>query len=101
MASSQNVHSQHKACNPFVENLFFMVKSVKYRPKRNAFQLQLARDVDRIKKSHNIFVPTDKTTNMYKLTVSNYKKLLADSVTSTYQKAETSTLDQINTEAKT
>ena len=37
---------------------------------------------------------------MYKLAGSNYKKLLADNVTSTCQKAETSTLDQINTKAK-
>ena len=64
-----------------------MIKSVKFRPTRNAFQSQLARDVDKIKKSRNIFVPADKTTNMYELAVNNYKKLLADNVTSTYQKA--------------
>ena len=91
---------QHEALNAFEEDLYSMVKSVKFRPTRNAFQSQLARDIDKIKKSRNIFVPADKTTNMYELAVYNYKKLLTDNVTSTYQKAETSTLGQINTEAK-
>ena len=83
--------------NAFEDDLYSKVKSVKFRPTRNAFQSQLARDVDKITKSRNIFVPADKTTNMYELAVNNYKKLLADNVTSTYQKAETITLGQINT----
>ena len=43
-----------------------------------------------------MFVAARKTTNIYKIDVADYKKLLRDNVTSTYKKAEKSLTEKIN-----
>ena len=37
-----------------------------------------------------MFVAADKTKNIYKMDVDNYRKLLRDNITSTYKKADKS-----------
>ena len=51
--------------------------------------------------SQNIIVPADKTTNLYGVEIDNYKKLLRDNITATYQQTEDSKVAKINKEAKT
>ena len=48
----------------------------------NNFQKNLQKDIQ--------FVAADKTTNIYKMDVDNYRKLLRDNITSTYKKADKS-----------
>ena len=60
----------------------------------------LKRDVKEINSSKTLFVPSDKTTNLYKVNKQDYKKLLLDNVTASYQKIEHSTINDINLEAK-
>ena len=60
----------------------------------------LKRDVKEINSSKTLFVPSDKTTNLYKVNKQDYKKLLLDNVTASYQKIEHSTINKINLEAK-
>ena len=59
----------------------------------------MTNDVTKINKSPNLFVPADKTNNLYELSMESYKKLLKENVTASYQKTATSTLDKINAEA--
>ena len=59
----------------------------------------MTNDVTKINKSPNLFVPAEKTNNLYELSVDSYKKLLKENVTASYQKTATSTLDRINAEA--
>ena len=47
-----------------------------------------------------MFVPADKTTNIYKISVDEYKKLLKDNITSKYKQAPDQTMKSINAEAK-
>ena len=47
-----------------------------------------------------MLVAADKTTNIYKMDVDNYRKLLRDNITSTYKKADKSLTKKINQEAK-
>ena len=47
-----------------------------------------------------LFVPSDKTTNVYEVNKQDYKKLLLDNVTASYQKIKPSTIDKINLEPK-
>ena len=47
-----------------------------------------------------MFVPPDKTSNFYKITVSDYKKLLIDNITKDYEKYTNKSLKDINVEAK-
>ena len=44
-------------------------------------------NINKIKSSSNVFIPADKTTNMYELTPKEYKKLLRNNVTKNYRKA--------------
>ena len=48
----------------------------------------------------NIIVPAAKTTNRHGVKIDNYKKLIRDNITATYQKIEDSTIAKINKEAK-
>ena len=41
-----------------------------------------------LKSSQNIIFPADKTINLYGVEINNYKKLLLDNITATYQKTE-------------
>ena len=76
-----------------------MVKNIKFINVCNNFQSPLTTDVTKINKSSNLFVPADKSNNLYELSADSYKKLLKENVTASYQKTATSTLDRINAEA--
>ena len=66
----------------------------------NSFQKNLQKGIQSIKSSNKMFVAANKTTNIYKMDVDNYKKLLRDNITSTYKKAGKSLTKKINQEAK-
>ena len=77
-----------------------MVRSVSFRKVSNHFQNKLACDVKTINSSPDLFVPADKTTNLYKVEVNNYEKLLQNSITNKYRKSNENIVRQINLEAK-
>ena len=68
-----------------------MACSVKFRRVLNPFQAQLAKDTNAINRSTTLYVPADKTTNLYKVEVKDYEKLLHDNITTTYQKVSKDT----------
>ena len=88
------------ALNDFEHDLYEMVRNIKFRPVRNAFQNQLSQDLKSIRSSQKILVAADKTTNIYKMEVEDYKKMPADNITSSCQKADSKNLDEINCEAR-
>ena len=57
-------------------------------------------DISKIKSSPSIFVPADKTANMYEMPPDNYKKLLYENITKTYKKSTSRLENSINMEAK-
>ena len=81
--------------------MYDLIRKIQFkRPRLNQFQQKLKKDINEVEKSDKVFVPADKTPNVYKLDSSMYKKLLAENITSTYKKAESSTKDFIDLEAK-
>ncbi|MCP3850980.1 MAG: hypothetical protein GY694_12190, partial [Gammaproteobacteria bacterium] len=84
----------------FENDLTALVSNLKFNNKKNNFQKSLARDVEKIKKSNNAFVPADKTSNVYEVNNELYKKLLNNNVTSHYKKDTKDTENKINKEAK-
>ena len=62
-----------------------MIRSVEFRHTRNAFQKQLSEDIKQMKESNSVYVSAYKTTNMYKLSVDNYNKILTENITKTYK----------------
>ena len=57
-------------------------------------------DIARVKALPNVFIPADKTTNMYELLPTEYKRLLKDNMTKTYKKVTPRLEHAINLEAK-
>ena len=56
-------------------------------------------DMAEIEASPKVFAFADKTSNIYKMEASFYNKLLLESVTSTYKKADDKAIESINNEA--
>ena len=78
---SDRTPPQHDGLSAFEEDLYNMVKNIKFRNVRSNFQSRLTNDVTKINKSPNLFVPADKMNNLYELSVDSYKKLLKENVT--------------------
>ena len=57
-------------------------------------------DKRRIRTSTNVFIPADKTRNIYEMSAPSYNKLLTENVTKTYKKAQVDTIYDINNEFK-
>ena len=65
------------------------------------FQQKLASDIqDNIKKSSDLLIPTDKTSNFYKMDSTAYNGLLQKNITKTYKKVSPKTATSIELEAK-
>ena len=97
---SKQYPSQLKELDIFEKDLFKLVKSFKFRNRNDEFQNEMKDDIKKIKSSLNVFIPTDKTTNMYELTPKKNKEPLRNNVTKTYRKAPPGLEKVINLEAK-
>ena len=96
-----NLHSSDKItfdfksrnCPPIVQEvenfeneLMFIIKNIQFRKVNNSFQNQLNEDIKQIKRDSKIFVPADKSRNIYKMDRETYEKLLHENITKTYKK---------------
>ena len=79
--TAKNIGKLPKIFKPTKSNVVLEV----LEPERvsNPFQAQLAKYTNAIKKSMALYVPNDITTNLCKVEVKDYKKLLQDSITTT------------------
>ena len=84
----------------FEDDLLEMVKNIKFRKVHDEFQDSLREDIKRINNSTKALIFADKTTNLYELEKTHCDKLLHNSITSTYKKADEKVIDDINLEAK-
>ena len=84
----------------FEDDLLEMVKNIKFQKVHDEFQDSLREDIKRINNSAKALIFADKTTNLYKLEKTQCDKLLHNSITSTYKKADEKVIDDINLEAK-
>ena len=85
----------------------FGLKSIRTPPKNehlNAFELvssefqsNLSKDIKRINEDLLLFIPADKTNNLYNLSKDNYNKLLTENIT---KKTNTAAINNINKEGK-
>ena len=98
--NSEKTPPQNSALTPFEDDLYALMNSIKFSQHQSEFQQQLSKDRKKIQTSPCIFVPADKTTNVYKVPVNEYKKLLSNNVTANYKKAEEDLQLSINQEAR-
>ena len=73
---------------------------MEFRKINDTFQTTLKADIDKIKNSDAVFVPADKSRNLYQMSKERYTKLLHENVTKHYRHAPAETCDVINTEAQ-
>ena len=71
-----------------------------WSPKVPHCELLLRAKLKSIKKSSNIIISADKTSNMYEMGKESYEKLLKENVTKVYKKVDDTTVNKINKKAK-
>ena len=76
-----------------------LIRNIQFRKPRDSFQTSLKKDAEYIKGSQDIFVPADKTKNVYRMGKAQYERLLQENITKHYKSAEEDTYDRINQEA--
>ena len=94
----KTLHSpkQVKELSAFEKKLIAVVKDIKFRNVRSDFQTTLQEDIRLIHNSKKTMTFADKTSNMYRLTKEEHKKLLRKAITSKYEKTNTKIEDKIN-----
>eukprot|EP00795_Rhopilema_esculentum_P006594 gene6594-biopygen8103 len=100
VALSVYVPLSNEDLDAFESDLLNMIKHIQFRKTHDQFQDQLREDIKKINASTKAFIPADKTTNYYKLDSELHDKLLTNSITTTYKKANDSAIHTINNEAR-
>ena len=91
---------QSKEIQGFERDLFDLVTNVKYMQNPNCtFQKQLSQTIKQIKKSDQVFLLADKTTNIYKINADQYNRLLTENITKDYKQTSTQAIHSTNQEA--
>ena len=84
---SKHLPSQSRYLDTFEKDLFNLANSLKFRPVHNHFQQTMKEDVAQIKSSHDVLIFADKTNNLCKSSLDEYKKLLFNNITKSYRKS--------------
>ena len=66
-----------------------MLRNIEFKRVSSEFPNKLSKDIKRINEDPLLFIPADKTSNLYKLSNDNYNKLLTDNITKSYKKKQT------------
>ena len=66
---------------PFESDLQRTITNIEFRPIRNKFLSNLSRDIKSIKKTKELLVNADKSTNIYKMSKEDYQKHLRNNIT--------------------
>lgn len=84
----------------FEDDVIKMISNTQFRDGSDEFTKSLDADKRKITSSNNLFVPADKTRNMYEMDAPAYTKLLTENVTKTYKLAQENSMNSINDELK-
>ena len=85
---------------PFENDIYSWLNTIEFSKYRSDFQKKLTQDRRNIQSSTDVYVPADKSTNIYKMNADNYKKLLHSNVTANYKKTGTDSKLKIDRAAK-
>ena len=92
---------QMKELKPFEDDLLDLISNIQFKPCQSNFQNQLRKDCNMIKNSNDIIVKGDKTSNLYKIPINEYKNILVNNVTKEYKKVTHDEISKVNSEAAT
>ena len=97
---SRRCPPQIEELKSFEDDMVKLIRSIEFRRPRDNFQRTLQRDAAHIRGSEDIFVPADKTRNVYQMGKMQYERLLHENITKHYKAAEEDEYDRINREAR-
>ena len=97
---SLNCPPQVRELIQFESDLLDIIKSLKFGKTRSSFQNILKDDINTINNTDTILTFADKTSNLYILKKEQYQKMLNNSITTTYKKANDNIHNKINTDEK-
>ena len=98
--NSENVPPMDDHLSGFENDMYELASTVQFRRVQNPFLHKLSADVRKINASSEVYVPADKTTNLYKVPADDYKKLIKDNITTNYKKTNSTVKARIDREAK-
>ena len=78
---TRNYPPQCKELQIFEKDLLDTIKLIEFRFVKDHFQRKLKEDISNIKSSPDVYALADKTTNIYKLPLQDYRKLLYENIT--------------------
>ena len=70
----------------FESEIFQLIRKIEFKNVTSQFQDQMKKDITKIKECKEVIVKGDKTTNLYKVPVDEYKQLLTNNITNNYRK---------------
>jgi len=88
-----------KELDEFEDSMLDLIQSIQFKTNHhpNHLQRKLGNDVKEIQKNKHVFVKVDKTTNFYKTTPEDYRRLLNKNVTKAYKKTDSNVPNAIAT----
>ena len=89
---------QNPALTSFENGIYGMVRNIEFINVHNDFQDKLKEDINEIHSSKNLLVLADKSTNLYEMSDTDYKRLLDTNITGNYWKCENSVKHKIDKE---
>ena len=89
------------ALTHFENDMHDLISDIKFTKIEDEFQKKLKIDIKKIRNSEKFLVCADKSSNIYKMEVENYRKLVKDNVTKEYRKAPHNAKNEIDKEALT
>ena len=92
--------SQVEEMAEFEKELIDSVRNVKFRRSVNQFQQQVKQDLRNITQSNTVYVPADKTSNMYLMRKEQYDKHLTNAITKTYKKSDDNVKNKVIADGK-
>ena len=96
---ARNSAPKSEHLNYFEEDLYDAINKIKFRRYTSQFQNCLKKDISEIKKSKDVLVCADKTTNIYKVPITEYNTLLTKAINKDYKKAPENALEEVNNDA--
>ena len=89
-----------KELNNFENKMLTLIRNIEFKNSNCEFQNELSQDTKKIKEENKLLIAADKTTNFYRVDSTSYNQLLKSSITKSYKKAPTNSVDKIISEEK-
>ena len=87
----------------FEDKMLKLVSDIKFKenPRKSSFQKKMSSDIrEKIRRSDDLLIKADKTSNFYRMKPENYEELLHNNITKTYKKIDDSLATSIKKKSK-